>query len=422
MSIKVIVGTQWGDEGKGKIVDLLSAEADIVARYNGGPNAGHTVVIDGQEIVLHLVPCGVLREGVVCVIGNGVVVDPVLLRHEVEMLGSLGVKVEGRLWVSERAHLILPCHVRYEQVKEQTNAGAIGTTLRGIGPAYADKMERQGLRVGEAREPAQLRAKLERLVGQKNRLLQALFGAAAVPPAAVDAYLAAVAPVVPMIADTTVLLHRALAQGKRILAEGAQGTLLDIDHGTYPYVTSSSCVSGGASTGLGVPPTAIAEVIGVTKAYTTRVGNGPLPTEFVGEEGQRLRDLGREYGATTGRPRRCGWLDLMAVRYAVRVNGVSELAVTKLDVLDSLEQIEARKAYEIDGERTLEFPADVTALGRVKPVYVALPGWQRPLGQVRRFQDLPHNTRRYLEFMEEQTGAAVGIVSVGPGREQTIFR
>ncbi len=422
MSIKVIVGTQWGDEGKGKIVDLLSAEADIVARYNGGPNAGHTVVIDGQEIVLHLVPCGVLREGVVCVIGNGVVVDPLLLRHEVVMLGSLGVKVEGRLWVSERAHLILPCHVRYEQVKEHTNAGAIGTTLRGIGPAYADKMERQGLRVGEAREPAQLRAKLERLEGQKNRLLQALFGAAAVPPAAVDAYLAAVAPVVPMIADTTVLLHRALAQGKRILAEGAQGTLLDIDHGTYPYVTSSSCVSGGASTGLGVPPTAIAEVIGVTKAYTTRVGNGPLPTEFVGEEGQRLRDLGREYGATTGRPRRCGWLDLMAVRYAVRVNGVSELAVTKLDVLDSLEQIEVCTAYEIDGERTLEFPADVTALGRVKPVYVALPGWQTPLGQVRRFQDLPHNTRRYLEFMEEQTGAAVGIVSVGPGREQTIFR
>ncbi|MDZ7294275.1 MAG: adenylosuccinate synthase [candidate division KSB1 bacterium] len=422
MSVKVIVGTQWGDEGKGKIVDLLSAEADIVARYNGGPNAGHTVVVDGQEIVLHLVPCGILREKVVCVIGNGVVVDPVALQGEVDMLRAHGVCVEGRLWVSDRAHLILPCHLAYEQVRERNNSGAIGTTLRGIGPAYADKMERLGLRVGDVRHVEDFRAKLAKLVEHKNRVTEALYGTGAMSSSALDSYLAAVERVTPMITDTGVLLHRALADGKRILAEGAQGTLLDIDHGTYPYVTSSSCVSGGASTGLGVPPTAIDSVVGVCKAYTTRVGNGPLPTEFTDAQGQSLRELGREYGATTGRPRRCGWLDLVAVRYAVRINGVSELAVTKLDVLDSMEKIQVCTAYDIGGDHTFDFPADIEALSSAKPVYVTLPGWQTPLGAVRRYRDLPANAQRYLEFIAEQTGAAVRIVSIGQGREQTIFR
>lgn len=423
MSIQVIVGTQWGDEGKGKIVDLLAAEADIVARYNGGPNAGHTVVIDGQELVLHLIPCGILRENVTCVIGAGVVVDPIALQKEMALLRERGVRIEGRLWVSDRAHLILPYHLHYEQAREQASADhAIGTTRRGIGPAYADKMERIGLRAGDAHQPDVLRRKLQALVAQKNRLLRSVLAAPEVPKESMDDYLFALHAMEAMTTDTTALLHRALAQGKRIVAEGAQGTLLDIDHGTYPFVTSSSCVSGGASTGLGVPPTAITSVVGVTKAYTTRVGNGPLPTEFAEAEGQRLRDLGREYGATTGRPRRCGWLDLVAVGYAVRVNGVSELAITKLDVLDGMESIAVCTAYEIDGERTTDFPADIARLRRAQPVYTTVPGWRQPIGMVRNYRDLPKGAQQYVEFIEVQCGAPVRIVSVGPGREQTIFR
>jgi adenylosuccinate synthase len=423
MSIKVIVGTQWGDEGKGKIVDLLGAEADIVARYNGGPNAGHTVVVDGEELVLHLIPCGILRGQVTCVIGNGVVVDPVALQGEVAALTKRGVNVDGRLWISDRAHLILPYHLHYEQAKEQgASDTAIGTTRRGIGPAYADKMDRIGLRAGEVRQPELLRAKLQQVAAQKNLLLRAVLGAPEVPQRALDEYLSALQAMAPMVTDTTVLLRQALAEGKRILAEGAQGTLLDIDHGTYPFVTSSSCVSGGACTGLGVPPQAITSVVGVTKAYTTRVGNGPLPTEFAEAQGQELRDLGREYGATTGRPRRCGWLDLVVVGYAVHLNGVSELAITKLDVLDGLETIKVCTAYEIGGERTTEFPADIVHLGNAKPVYATLRGWRRPTGAAREYSQLPPEAQRYVEFIEMYTGAAVRIVSVGPGREQTIFR
>lgn len=423
MSMKVIVGTQWGDEGKGKIVDLLAAEADIVARYNGGPNAGHTVVIDGQELVLHLIPCGILREQVTCVIGNGVVVDPIALQSEVASLTQRGVNVEGRLWISDRAHLILPHHLRYEEAKEGgAGNAAIGTTRRGIGPAYADKMERIGLRVGEARHPELLRAKLQDLTAQKNRLLRAVMAAPEVPQKALQDYLGALQAMTPMVADTTLLLQEALAQGKRVVAEGAQGTLLDIDHGTYPFVTSSSCVSGGASTGLGLPPQAITSAVGVMKAYTTRVGNGPLPTEFAGPQGQVLRDIGREYGATTGRPRRCGWLDLVVVGYAVRVNGISELAITKLDVLDGLESIAVCIAYEIDGERTTDFPADIVRLGQAKPVYTTLPGWRRPISDARKYRHLPAEAKGYVEFIESHVGAEVRIVSVGPGRDQTIFR
>ena len=415
----VVVGAQWGDEGKGKLVDVLAERADWVVRYQGGANAGHTVHIGDVSFVLHQIPSGILHPGVRCAIGNGVVLDPDTLFTEIDELVRDGVDVQGRLYVSDRAHLVLPYHKLVDG--ESRASKEIGTTGRGIGPAYEDKVARRGVRVLDLRNPERLRSLVERGVAHANAQL-AHFGSSR--RADVDetvALLERLAPRLLAVADDVGLqVYRALRTGAAVLLEGAQGSLLDVDHGTYPYVTSSNTTSGGAATGTGIAPTVIDGVLGVVKAYTTRVGNGPLPTEFEGALQDEVRTLGNEFGATTGRPRRCGWFDGVVVRYATRVNGLTGLAVTKLDVLDTLERLAVCTGYEVDGEVHTDFPGDISLLDRATPRYEWMEGWRRSTADARRMEDLPSEARRYLDRIESLVEAPIAYVSVGTRRDQII--
>ncbi len=418
--VQVIVGAQWGDEGKGKIVDLLAEQADIVARYQGGANAGHTVCIGEREFVLHLIPSGIFHPAITCVIGNGVVIDPVALMEEIRQLRGAGVSVEGRLLISHNAHLIMPYHKLLDTIREQSGE-KIGTTGRGIGPAYIDKATRSGIRIVDLLDRDALVRKLKTSLAEKNRLLTAVYGGTELDVDAIVAeYQNFDREIDPLITDTSLFLHQALAQGKRIIAEGAQGALLDVDHGTYPFVTSSNPTAGGACTGLGIPPTAVTAVTGIVKAYSTRVGNGPFPTELGPPTGDRLRTTGHEYGATTGRPRRCGWLDAVALRYSAMINGIGNIAVTKIDVLDTFDEISVCIGYEVEGRRLRTFPTDVETLERVIPVYETFRGWNTPLSGVTHYHQLPPAAQRYLEALAHLTGTTVSLVSVGPRRDQTI--
>jgi adenylosuccinate synthase len=415
----VVVGAQWGDEGKGKLVDVLAEGADWVVRYQGGANAGHTVHIGDASFVLHQIPSGILHPGVRCAIGNGVVLDPDTLFTEIEELVRDGVDVEGRLYVSDRAHLVLPYHKTVDA--ESSASREIGTTGRGIGPAYEDKVARRGVRVLDLRNAARLRALVE--AGAEHASAQlARFGSD--KRASVDETLALLERLAPRLLalaeDVGLAVHRARKSGAAVLLEGAQGSLLDVDHGTYPFVTSSNTTSGGAAVGGGIAPTAIDAVIGVVKAYTTRVGNGPLPTELEEPMASRVRELGHEFGATTGRPRRCGWFDALVVRYATRVNGLSDLAVTKLDVLDTLEKVAICTGYRVGDEVHDEFPGDVTTLESVVPVYEWFEGWRRPTGDARALAQLPPQARRYLDRIEQLVEAPITFVSVGTRRDQII--
>jgi adenylosuccinate synthase len=424
MSVVVVVGAQWGDEGKGKIVDLLSENFDIVARYQGGANAGHTVRIHDEKYVLHLIPSGILHPKVECVIGNGVVIDPLALMEEIRLLESQGITVKGRLWISQKAHLIMPYHKLLDTASEEREgANKIGTTGRGIGPAYVDKANRKGIRIVDLLDRATFEKKLRHNLEEKNKLLDKIFDKTPLDVnAMITEYLDFDQVIDPYIKDVSVYLNDAIDAGKSVLLEGAQGTLLDVDHGTYPYVTSSNPVSGGACIGVGIGPTKISEVLGVIKAYTTRVGEGPFPTEIVGEEGEILRREGQEFGATTGRPRRCGWFDGVVARYAVRINGIDSLAITKLDVLDKFAKIKVCTGYRYENEILKEFPTDMRILNNCEPLYQELPGWQQPTQHARSWEELPAVARQYLEYLESLTGAPVKIVSVGSRRNQTIFR
>ncbi len=419
----VIVGAQWGDEGKGKIVDVLSENFSVVARYAGGHNAGHTVIINGKKFILQLIPCGILRPGCRSVIGNGVVLDPIALLKEVAALRETGVKVDGSLFVSNRAHVILPYHRMIELASENAPGRVkIGTTSRGIGPAYEDKMGRRGLRVADLLDLKLLRTHIENACREKNMIAHALFNSEPLDPDKMyQEYAEASAKVAPFVCDTAALLNQAIAAGESVVFEGAQGTMLDIDHGTYPFVTSSSATSGGAVTGTGVAPTAINTVIGVTKAYCTRVGGGPFPSEAHDERGDLLRARGNEYGAVTGRPRRCGWLDLPLLRYAGMINGTSWLVVTKLDVLDELPEIPVCVGYKIDGKETAEIPAHASGYDAIECIYRTMPGWRTSTQGITQLEKLPKAAREYLNFLEKESGARVGMVSTGPGREQTMF-
>ncbi len=422
MSVTVVIGSQWGDEGKGKIVDLLSEEVDVVARYQGGANAGHTICWGDQTFVLHLVPSGIFHEGVSCVIGNGVVIDPVALMEEIRMIRELGYAVEGRLFISHNAHLIMPYHKKVEEARERArDAGAIGTTGRGIGPAYVDKFARTGIRVVDLLDRDVLRQKLKRAIEEKNVILQSIYGAEGLDvEEIIEEYVEFDQQIDPYVTDTAAYLNAALAQGRHVLAEGAQGSLLDVDFGTYPFVTSSHPTVGGACTGLGIPPTAVNRVIGIVKAYCTRVGNGPFPTELDDATGRRLREVGHEFGATTGRPRRCGWLDLVALRYTAMINGFTELAITKLDVLTGLDRLEVCTRYRYDDKETARFPAEVQTLEKVEPRYETFSGWAEDITGVDRFDELPEAARRYLRFIAEFMGVGISMISTGPKRSQTI--
>ncbi len=415
----VIVGAQWGDEGKGKLVDVLAERADWVVRYQGGANAGHTVHIGEDSFVLHQIPSGILHGGVRCAIGNGVVLDPETLFTEIDELVKDGIDVEGRLYVSDRAHLVMPYHKLVD--KESEASKAIGTTGRGIGPAYEDKAGRRGIRVVDLRHPGRLRELVQRGCDTANMRLER-FGSA--QRADVEQTMTAIERVAPRLLaladDLGVLLHRAVKSGASVLMEGAQGSLLDVDHGTYPFVTSSSTTVGGAATGAGLAPTAIHAALGIVKAYTTRVGNGPLPTELDTELGERIRKLGNEYGATTGRPRRCGWFDSVVVRYASRVNGLTGLAVTKLDVLDTLDRVALCTGYRVGDDVLQEFPADITALEQLSPVYEWMDGWQQSTESARTIADLPRAARAYLDRLESLVDTPIRYVSVGTRRDQII--
>ncbi len=427
----VVVGAQWGDEGKGKIVDVLSESFSIVARYAGGHNAGHTVTIKGQKFILQLVPSGVLRPGCKGVIGNGVVLDPVAFLKEVARLRETGLRIEGpgtagaaaNLYVSNRAHVILPYHRMIELAAENAPGRVkIGTTSRGIGPTYEDKMGRRGLRVADLLDHELLKQTIENACREKNQIAQCLFNSEPLDPATIyEEYAQAAEQVRPFVADTAVLLNNAIRHGASVMFEGAQGTMLDIDHGTYPFVTSSSATSGGAVTGTGVAPTAIDTVIGVTKAYCTRVGEGPFPSELLDATGQLLRDRGHEYGAVTGRPRRCGWLDMPLLRYSVMINGIAWLVVTKLDVLDEMAEIAVCTGYRVDGKTMTEVPARADGYKRIEPVYTKMPGWQTSTLGIAEYGRLPQKAREYLAFLERESGAKIGVISTGPDREQTMF-
>ncbi|HEY7285208.1 MAG TPA: adenylosuccinate synthase [Vicinamibacterales bacterium] len=415
-----VLGAQWGDEGKGKIVDLLTPHFSLVARYQGGHNAGHTVYVNGAKFILRLIPSGILHPGVTCVIGNGVVIDPQALFAEIDELTRNGIDTRNRILVSDKAHLILPYHRDLDLLSEaRRGERKIGTTSRGIGPAYEDKIARRGIRVGDLVDPRGLEQNVRDNVTARNRLVQD----STMDWKAVLAQLLEQAERIrPMIRDVSVMLNDATKKGEPILFEGAQGTLLDIDHGTYPYVTSSNASIGGVCTGLGIPPKAIGRVLGVVKAYATRVGEGPFPTELFGEMGNRLRESGSEYGAVTGRPRRCGWYDAVAVRYAARINGLDGLALTKLDVLDGLDQIQVCTAYRCGGRTLTDFPSDLGQLAQCEPVFESLPGWSAPTKSVRRFEALPDAARRYVARLEEVSGVRASIVSTGSERDDTIVR
>ncbi len=424
MSSLVIVGAQWGDEGKGKVVDLFAAHADVVARFQGGNNAGHTLVVGSERTVVHLIPAGVLHAQTVCVIGNGVVIDPAVLCEEISALQDRGYLANPeQLRIDERAHLILPVHRALDVAREERlGVHKIGTTGRGIGPCYEDKMARRGVRVIDLFDPEYFRERVGRLLEERNPVLERLYGWPAVDLDEVCAEYARFAERLrPHVADTAQLLAEQLDHGRRVLFEGAQGTMLDIDHGTYPYVTSSNIVSGAVGTGGGIAPRYVSRVLGISKAYTTRVGGGPFPTELDDQVGAKLREVGVEFGATTGRPRRCGWFDAVVVRHAARLSGMSGLALTKLDVLSGLPTLKIAVAYDCLGERYERVPAAVRALESARPVYEELEGWSESLGEVRRFDDLPAAARRYVSRIEELTGTPVTLISVGAERDETIL-
>jgi adenylosuccinate synthase len=427
----VVLGAQWGDEGKGKIVDVLSDNFEVVARYAGGHNAGHTVTISGKKFVLQLIPCGILRQESQAVIGNGVVLDPFALMKEVNTLRGAGLEVAGpgekgasaNLFISNRAHVILPYHRMIELGAENAPGRVkIGTTSRGIGPAYEDKMARRGLRVSDLLDKALLKKHIQNACKEKNTIAHALFNGEAIDPDEMYEQYAKVSDqIAPFVADTALLLNKAIAAGKSVMFEGAQGTMLDIDHGTYPFVTSSSATSGGASIGTGVPPTAIRTVIGVTKAYCTRVGEGPFPSEIPGELGDVVRKKGNEFGAVTGRPRRCGWIDLPLLRYSNMINGTEWLVVTKLDVLDELAEIPVVTGYKLDGKVVEEIPAQDSGYRKIEPVITTLPGWQENTFGTTEHDKLPKKAQDYLRFLQKESASTIGMVSTGPDRDHTIF-
>ncbi len=421
MPVQVILGAQWGDEGKGKIVDMLSERADIAARYQGGANAGHTVCIGDQQYILHLIPSGIFHPQITCVIGNGVVIDPTALMAEIAQLRAAGIDITGRLLISHNAHLIMPYHKQLDQIREATG-NRIGTTGRGIGPSYIDKFTRIGIRIVDLLDRDLLATKIKTNIEEKNQILTKIYGETKLD---VDAIISEYQEFDKMIdeyvTDTALYLNRAIKAGKRVIAEGAQGALLDVDHGTYPFVTSSNPTSGGACTGLGIPPTAINSIVGVAKAYTTRVGNGPFPTELLTAVGDRIRTVGHEFGATTGRPRRCGWFDVVALKYSAMINGIEQLAITKLDVFDDFDEIQVCTGYEYKGKRLKSFPSDLTSLERITPVYETFEGWKTPLAGIRSYGHLPAKARLYIEALSRLTEIPIWLVSVGPRRDQTII-
>ncbi len=424
MPVRIVIGAQWGDEGKGKVVDLLSKDAHYVVRYQGGANAGHTLKFDDTTIVLHLIPSGMFNGNSKCVIGNGVVIDPISLVNEIEEVESLGVNLENRLFISSAAHVILPYHKVLDKVKEKSRGSdAIGTTGRGIGPAYVSKVSRVGIRICDLLDKSSLNEKIKKNLNDINQALVNVYGE---EPIDADEMIAELEPAIetvkPYISNTTKIMHDALQKGESILLEGAQGSLLDVDHGTYPFVTSSSPTAGGACTGSGIPPMAITHAMGITKAYCTRVGNGPFPTELNDDAGEKLRKNGQEFGATTGRPRRCGWLDLVALNYAIRLSGMNELTLTKLDVLDDFDEIKICTSYELDGETTDAFPIETDKVARVKPVYKPFEGWKTTTKNFSSFEELPGKTQEYISFIEEYTGVRFNIISTGPKRNETIIR
>lgn len=420
MSIVVVVGAQWGDEGKGKIVDLYTQHADVVVRYGGGANAGHTLVVDGNKIVLHLIPSGVLHKTTKCVLAQGTVVDPGVLLREMDEVATRGLLGPGKFVISDRAHIVLPHHPLIDGLREgEAGKNAIGTTKRGIGPAYEDKIARRGIRMGDILDRARFAEKLERNRTAWEPVVKALGGTLPAMSDTLDAYLAYGAKLKPYITDTSRFVAEAIAKKQRVLLEGAQGTMLDVDHGTYPFVTSSNTIAGGACAGAGVGPTVIDEVVGITKAYATRVGGGPFPTELHGQEGERLREVGAEFGATTGRPRRCGWLDLPALRYAIRINGVGSLAVTKLDVLSGLNEVRLCTHYTRGTETLTDVPYD--DFDQLVPVYETMPGWTEDITRGRTLNDLPAAARNYVKRIEELAACEVSLVSVGADRSETIL-
>lgn len=424
MANVVVVGAQWGDEGKGKVVDIFTEFADDVVRYQGGNNAGHTLVVGDEKIVLHLIPSGILHAGKRCIIGNGVVLDPEVFIREITNLKAKGkFQDDSCLLLSESLHIIMPYHKRIDIAREaKSGAGKIGTTGRGIGPTYEDKIGRRGIRLADLLDHEVFARKLKELLPEKNFILEKLLGEQPLTFDEIyDEYRVYAETLRQYVADTALLLHRDIKAGKTILFEGAQGTLLDVDHGTYPFVTSSSTCSGGACTGTGVSPRDIHEIIGISKAYVTRVGSGPFPTELDNEVGEELRRVGSEFGATTGRPRRTGWFDALVVRYAVRVNGLTGIALTKLDVLDGFETIKVCTGYLHQGQMLDELPSNAEIFSACTPVYEELPGWQQDITGVRTFADLPENARKYIKRLEELVGCQMAIVSVGPRRDQTIM-
>jgi adenylosuccinate synthase len=422
MAIRVVVGAQWGDEGKGKIVDLLSKDADYVVRYQGGANAGHTLEFDDKKIVLHLIPSGIFNGDATCVIGNGVVIDPLALLEEIQEVEAIGGDLKNRLKISSSAHVILPYHQLLDQVKEEHRGDdAIGTTGRGIGPAYVSKVSRVGIRMSDLFHPEALRKKVQDNIADINEALQYVYKHDPIEAEPIiEELLEAADTLRPYITNTSALLHDAIENEEEILLEGAQGSLLDVDHGTYPFVTSSCPTSGGACTGSAIPPTAIDKVMGITKAYCTRVGNGPFPTELKDDAGEKLRDAGQEFGATTGRPRRCGWIDLVALKYAVRLNGMNELTITKLDILDDFDEIKLCTAYRIDGEETDVFPLDLPDIDNIEPVYKTMSGWNESLETTDSIEAFPKAAQEYLQFIEDYLGIELSILSKGPKRSETI--
>lgn len=420
----VVVGTQWGDEGKGKIIDLLTEDADVVARYQGGHNAGHTVVVDNEEFILHLIPSGILHPGKICMIGNGVVIDPEALIEEIEGLRARGVVIEDNLFISKNAHIIMPYHRVIDRESERfKGAKGIGTTGRGIGPAYVDKMARVGIRIVDLLDPEVFREKLEVNLSNMNNLLHTIYKAEKFDFEEVySKYMVYAERIGRYIADVSILANRYIAQGKNILFEGAQGTLLDVDHGTYPYVTSSNAMAGGVCTGIGIGPTKINGVLGVSKAYTTRVGGGPFPTELKDDLGEDLRAKGREYGATTGRPRRCGWFDSLGVRYSARINGLNGLALTKLDILDVYSKIKICVGYKYKGKTYEEMPQESSVLWGCEPIYEEMDGWQQSTIGIKDFEDLPKRAKAYIARIEELIGVKVDLISTSQRRDDIIIR
>jgi adenylosuccinate synthase len=422
MSVTLVIGSQWGDEGKGKIVDILSQKSDATARYQGGANAGHTIVFDGQTHVLHLIPSGIFNEKGICIIGNGVVLDPEEFMKEVEMLHKAGVNTIGRIFISDRAHVITPSHKYKDKLREAGRKDAIGTTGRGIGPCYQEKVRRNGIRVGDFLDKSLLEKKLRCNLEEDQKLFENFYNAEKLDEEAIiKQYIDFADYIKKYIADTSFMINSMMNEGSNVLVEGAQGALLDIDHGSYPFVTSSNPTAGGACTGLGIAPTRIIRIVGLVKAYCTRVGNGPFPTELLNETGEELRKAGHEFGATTGRPRRCGWLDLIALKYSIMINGINEIALTKLDVLSGFDEIKVCVGYKYNGANLNSYPANIETQENLECIYKTFKGWKTDISEIKDATALPQEVKEYIEFIEEFTKVRIGIISVGPDRDETII-